>query len=88
MFFPKQKFKAGDARKGYAIERPDPRLRFALCSGSHSDALVSVSHNLKRKEQQIRLFFYFDISFVLLHFSLHVLCLATVVHAKESIPGA
>ncbi|KAK4377279.1 hypothetical protein RND71_003575 [Anisodus tanguticus] len=38
LFFPKQKFKAGDARKGYAIEHPDPRLRFALCSGSHSDA--------------------------------------------------
>ncbi|XP_059296959.1 uncharacterized protein LOC132049976 [Lycium ferocissimum] len=40
LFFPKQKFKAGDARKGYAIEHPDPRLRFALCSGCHSDALL------------------------------------------------
>ncbi|XP_004248733.1 uncharacterized protein [Solanum lycopersicum] len=40
LFFPKQKFKTGDARKGYAIEHPDPRLRFALCSGSHSDALL------------------------------------------------
>lgn len=40
LLFPKQKFKAGDARKGYAIEHSDPRLRFALCSGSHSDALV------------------------------------------------
>ncbi|KAJ8572296.1 hypothetical protein K7X08_008807 [Anisodus acutangulus] len=36
LFFTKQRFKAGDARKGYAIEHPDPRLRFALCSGNHS----------------------------------------------------
>ncbi|KAK4378372.1 hypothetical protein RND71_000234 [Anisodus tanguticus] len=36
LFFTKQRFKAGDARKGYAIEHPDPLLRFALCSGNHS----------------------------------------------------
>ncbi|XP_055814765.1 uncharacterized protein LOC129884494 [Solanum dulcamara] len=39
-FFTKQRFKAGDARKGYAIEHPDPRLRFALCSGNHSDPVL------------------------------------------------
>ncbi|KAJ8530140.1 hypothetical protein K7X08_036975 [Anisodus acutangulus] len=40
LFFTKQRFKAGDARKGYAIEHPDPRLRFALCSGNHSDPVL------------------------------------------------
>ncbi|KAG5625035.1 hypothetical protein H5410_010253 [Solanum commersonii] len=39
-FFTKQRFKAGDARRGYAIEHPDPRLRFALCSGNHSDPVL------------------------------------------------
>nr|XP_016479610.1 PREDICTED: uncharacterized protein LOC107800872 isoform X2 [Nicotiana tabacum] len=52
LFFPKQKFKAGDARKGYAIERPDPRLRFALCSGSHSDALLRL-YTPKRVFQEL-----------------------------------
>ncbi|XP_009771815.1 uncharacterized protein [Nicotiana sylvestris] len=40
LFFTKQRFKAGDARKGYALEHPDPRLRFALCSGNHSDPVL------------------------------------------------
>ncbi|KAM3220220.1 hypothetical protein P3S67_019960 [Capsicum chacoense] len=40
LFFTKQRFKASDARKGYAIEHPDPRLRFALCSGNHSDPVL------------------------------------------------
>ncbi|XP_059314135.1 uncharacterized protein LOC132064971 [Lycium ferocissimum] len=40
LFFTKQRFKAGDARKGYAIEHPDPRLRFALCTGNHSDPVL------------------------------------------------
>ncbi|KAL3326274.1 hypothetical protein AABB24_037122 [Solanum stoloniferum] len=52
LFFPKQKFKAGDARKGYAIEHPDPRLRFALCSGSHSDALLRL-YTPKRVFQEL-----------------------------------
>ncbi|WMV13016.1 hypothetical protein MTR67_006401, partial [Solanum verrucosum] len=39
-FFTKQRFKVGDARRGYAIEHPDPRLRFALCSGNHSDPVL------------------------------------------------
>ncbi|XP_016497358.2 uncharacterized protein LOC107816180 isoform X1 [Nicotiana tabacum] len=52
LFFPKQKFKAGDTRKGYAIERPDPRLRFALCSGSHSDALLRL-YTPKRVFQEL-----------------------------------
>ncbi|XP_016455410.1 uncharacterized protein LOC107779477 isoform X2 [Nicotiana tabacum] len=40
LFFTKQRFKAGDARKGYALEHPDPRLRFTLCSGNHSDNVL------------------------------------------------
>ncbi|KAK4740116.1 hypothetical protein R3W88_003813 [Solanum pinnatisectum] len=40
LFFTKQRFKAGDARRGYAIEHSDPRLRFALCSGNHSDPVL------------------------------------------------
>ncbi|KAJ0076799.1 hypothetical protein Patl1_36314 [Pistacia atlantica] len=32
----------GDARKAYAIEHPEPRLHFALCSGSYSDPVVHV----------------------------------------------
>ncbi|XP_015071614.1 uncharacterized protein LOC107015735 isoform X1 [Solanum pennellii] len=40
LFFTKQRFKVGDARRGYAIEHPDPRLRFALCSGNHSDPVL------------------------------------------------
>ncbi|PHT70170.1 hypothetical protein T459_25274, partial [Capsicum annuum] len=52
LLFPKQKFKAGDARKGYAIEHSDPRLRFALCSGSHSDALLRL-YTPKRVFQEL-----------------------------------
>ncbi|CAN4107601.1 unnamed protein product [Withania somnifera] len=40
LFCTKQRFKAGDARRGYAIEHSDPRLRFALCSGNHSDPVL------------------------------------------------
>ncbi|XP_018627456.1 uncharacterized protein [Nicotiana tomentosiformis] len=40
LFFTKQRFKAGDARRRYAIEHPDPRLRFALCSGNHFDPVL------------------------------------------------
>jgi len=32
--------KVRDARKGYAIHRPEPLLLFALCTGSHSDPAV------------------------------------------------
>jgi hypothetical protein len=39
----KTKFKAGDARKAYAIEHPEPLLHFALCSGSYSDPAVHIS---------------------------------------------
>ncbi|CAI9110042.1 OLC1v1010004C1 [Oldenlandia corymbosa var. corymbosa] len=38
----KSKFKAGDERQGYAIERSEPLLHFALCSGNHSDPAVRV----------------------------------------------
>ncbi|PRQ23516.1 putative ternary complex factor MIP1, leucine-zipper [Rosa chinensis] len=40
LFTMKTKFKAGDARKSYAIEQPEPLLHFALCSGSYSDPAV------------------------------------------------
>ncbi|KAK7312364.1 hypothetical protein VNO77_36162 [Canavalia gladiata] len=41
LWFPsKTKPKIRDARKGYAIRRPEPLLLFALCSGSHSDPAV------------------------------------------------
>ncbi|CAL5333651.1 unnamed protein product [Camellia sinensis] len=40
LFFPKTKFKVRDARKVYAIEHPEPRVYFALSSGSHSDPVV------------------------------------------------
>lgn len=40
LFSMKTKFKAGDARKAYAIEHPEPLLHFALCSGSYSDPAV------------------------------------------------
>lgn len=36
----KSKFKAGDERQAYAVERPEPLLHFALSSGSHSDPAV------------------------------------------------
>ncbi|XP_057769971.1 uncharacterized protein LOC130989852 [Salvia miltiorrhiza] len=38
----KTKFKAGDERQAYGIERPEPLLYFALSSGSHSDPAVRV----------------------------------------------
>lgn len=41
LWFPsKTKLKVRDARKGYAIRRPEPLLTFALCSGSYSDPVV------------------------------------------------
>ncbi|KAH6832149.1 electron transporter [Perilla frutescens var. hirtella] len=38
----KTKFKAGDERQAYGIERPEPLLYFALSSGSHSDPAVRI----------------------------------------------
>ncbi|XP_031132101.1 uncharacterized protein LOC116033496 isoform X1 [Ipomoea triloba] len=40
LFFPKLKFKPRDPRRAYAIQHEEPRLRFALCSGCHSDPVV------------------------------------------------
>ncbi|XP_042507452.1 uncharacterized protein LOC122083650 [Macadamia integrifolia] len=52
-FFPtKTKFKAGDYRQAYAIERPEPLLHFGLCSGSHSDPAVRV-YTPKRVFQEL-----------------------------------
>ncbi|GAA0141206.1 hypothetical protein Leryth_004339 [Lithospermum erythrorhizon] len=39
-FFPRTKLKAEGHLKAYAIEHPEPRLYFALCSGSSSDPPV------------------------------------------------
>ncbi|XP_073060465.1 uncharacterized protein [Primulina eburnea] len=36
------KFKPGDERQGYAVERPEPLLHFAISSGSHSDPAVRI----------------------------------------------
>lgn len=38
----KTKFKAGDERQAYGIERPEPLVYFALSSGSHSDPAVRI----------------------------------------------
>ncbi|KAL5855755.1 hypothetical protein ACOSQ4_005557 [Xanthoceras sorbifolium] len=40
LFSSKAKFKVGDARKAYTIDHLEPRLHFALCSGSYSDPVV------------------------------------------------
>ncbi|KAI4386721.1 hypothetical protein MLD38_004629 [Melastoma candidum] len=39
---PRKKYKNGDKRQAYVVERPEPRLHFALCYGSHSDPAVRV----------------------------------------------
>ncbi|XP_073281128.1 uncharacterized protein [Primulina huaijiensis] len=46
------KFKSGDARQKYAIERPEPLLHFALSSGSHSDPAVRI-YTPKRVFQEL-----------------------------------
>ncbi|KAK6796835.1 hypothetical protein RDI58_004536 [Solanum bulbocastanum] len=46
------KFKAGDERRTYAIEHPEPLLHFALCSGNHSDPAVRV-YTPKRVFQEL-----------------------------------
>ncbi|KAG8368284.1 hypothetical protein BUALT_Bualt15G0029300 [Buddleja alternifolia] len=40
LFFPKTKFKSQDPRMAYAVNHPEPRLYFALCSGCQSDPVV------------------------------------------------
>eukprot|EP00258_Populus_trichocarpa_P045650 XP_024461669.1 uncharacterized protein LOC7473136 isoform X3 [Populus trichocarpa] len=57
----KFKFKTVEERQAYAINRPEPLLHFALCSGSHSDPAVRVYtpkrviHELEAaKEEYIR----------------------------------
>lgn len=46
------KFKTGDERQAYIIDRPEPLLHFALCSGSHSDPAVRV-YTPKRVFQEL-----------------------------------
>ncbi|XP_074590425.1 uncharacterized protein LOC141846307 [Curcuma longa] len=47
------KIKHSDEWKAYAIENPEPLIRFALCSGSHSDPAVRV-YNSKRLFQLLQ----------------------------------
>ncbi|KAK3023002.1 hypothetical protein RJ639_044996 [Escallonia herrerae] len=54
LLFPKAKFKAGDARRAYAVEIPQPLLHFALCSGSHSDPMVRM-YTAKRVFQELEM---------------------------------
>ncbi|XP_008797011.2 uncharacterized protein LOC103712304 isoform X2 [Phoenix dactylifera] len=51
-FYPRMKYKAGHEWQAYAIEQPEPLLRFALCSGSHSDPAVRI-YTSKRLFQQL-----------------------------------
>ncbi|XP_038970264.1 uncharacterized protein LOC103720790 isoform X2 [Phoenix dactylifera] len=51
-FNPRMKYKVGDEWRAYAIEQPEPLLRFALCSGSHSDPAVRI-YTSKRLFQQL-----------------------------------
>ncbi|XP_038900882.1 uncharacterized protein LOC120087938 isoform X1 [Benincasa hispida] len=46
------KFKTGDERQAYIIDRPEPLLHFALCFGSHSDPAVRV-YTPKRVFQEL-----------------------------------
>ncbi|KAG9158742.1 hypothetical protein Leryth_013649 [Lithospermum erythrorhizon] len=48
------KLKAGDDRLSYAIEKPEPLLHFALCSGSHSDPAVRI-YTPKRVFQELEI---------------------------------
>ncbi|XP_024006663.1 uncharacterized protein LOC18012275 isoform X2 [Eutrema salsugineum] len=52
LLFASKKFKAGDERLAYAIDHPEPRLHFALTSGSHSDPAVRV-YTPKRIQQEL-----------------------------------
>ncbi|KAG6511013.1 uncharacterized protein LOC121975494 [Zingiber officinale] len=47
------KIKDSDEWKAYAIESPEPLIRFALCSGNHSDPAVRV-YNSKRLFQLLQ----------------------------------
>ncbi|KAJ6845020.1 uncharacterized protein M6B38_290020 [Iris pallida] len=49
---PKMKLRSGGEWRAYAIERPEPLLHFALCSGSHSDPAVRI-YTCKRVFQQL-----------------------------------
>ncbi|CAL9116999.1 unnamed protein product [Musa acuminata var. zebrina] len=44
LLFSQVKIKDGDEWKTYAIKNPEPLIRFALCSGGHSDPAVRVYH--------------------------------------------
>ncbi|PIA52455.1 hypothetical protein AQUCO_01000377v1 [Aquilegia coerulea] len=52
LYSPRTKLKAGDDRQAYAIDRTEPLLHFALCSGSHSDPAVRV-YTSKRVSQEL-----------------------------------
>lgn len=52
----KSKFKAGDERQAYGIERPEPLLYFALSSGSHSDPAVRILSFVIRVNENSKFF--------------------------------
>ncbi|URE19927.1 Ternary complex factor MIP1 [Musa troglodytarum] len=52
LLFPRLRSKAGDRWQGYTIERQEPLLHFALCSGNHSEPAVRV-YTPKRLYQQL-----------------------------------
>ncbi|KAJ0963376.1 hypothetical protein J5N97_028498 [Dioscorea zingiberensis] len=49
---PRMKFKSRDEWQGYTLERSEPLLHFALCSGSHSDPAVRI-YTPKKLYQQL-----------------------------------
>ncbi|XP_039130241.1 uncharacterized protein LOC120266668 [Dioscorea cayenensis subsp. rotundata] len=49
---PKLKFKSRDEWQGHTLDRPEPLLHFALCSGSHSDPAVRI-YTPKKLYQQL-----------------------------------
>nr|CAD1819517.1 unnamed protein product [Ananas comosus var. bracteatus] len=52
LLYSKMKNKAGNEWQAHAIDQPEPLLRFALCSGSHSDPAVRV-YTCRRLFQQL-----------------------------------
>jgi hypothetical protein len=45
---------AGNSRKSYAMDHPQPLLKFALCSGFHSDPPVRI-YTAKRVYQELEM---------------------------------
>ncbi|KAL3538934.1 hypothetical protein ACH5RR_002300 [Cinchona calisaya] len=52
LFFPRAKCRDRDSWKAFTIGHPEPRLHFALCSGSHSDPVLRL-YTPKRVFQEL-----------------------------------